>query len=630
MMRMAKVSIILCLAVLLSMVSAWAGGRGLHKQLYVVPVPGKVTIDAKLNDWDLSPQIKSYVIPETADMMSAKLAMMYDKDALYISGEVRDTSPMMNRHDPKTDPYKAWDADVCQIFFSLDPDLPYPIEASSFAANPVAPVGTMMLWHYTDRQEACLSMYRGMRFSDALRPELGKDGVIPLANYQGAYRKADDGRGYTFEYRIPWATFGMVRVPKAGDILAACTAVFWSTPDGLSTAGGAAWAWDVMGAPGFAFQSTTCWGKLRFTDKGKISRDLVEAGLPPEKPLPLKFTYSVPRDSEVTVQLFDKDGKVVRILVPQQARRAGDNVELWDGLDDQGTPLPAGSYTWKGIYHDPITTKYRFSAHNSDSPAYPTADNRGGWGADHGVPTTACQVPGGMALAWNVAEYGSGIIRVDANGKKLWGSRHTADHLATDGKRLFVAGGLNFHADGAGVAVLDLADSRPLNFPGKGAALLAPDGGDKVTDQVTGLVYHAGRVYAAFSKRNLIAVYDAETGALQTTWIVPAPERMAVRPDGTLAVVSEGKVVIVDKGKVTPWITTHLDTPMGIAVGTDGTTYVANQGALQNVSVFSKDGTYLRGLGKAGGRPEKGRYDRQGMYMAGGIGLDAQNHLWVA
>ncbi len=27
--------------------------------------------------------------------------MMYDADALYLSGEVRDLSPMMNRHDPK-------------------------------------------------------------------------------------------------------------------------------------------------------------------------------------------------------------------------------------------------------------------------------------------------------------------------------------------------------------------------------------------------------------------------------------------------------------------------------------------------------------------------------------------------
>ena len=68
-------------------------GRGRHQKLYVVPAPGKVTIDGKLDDWDLSGQIWIYVISETAEMQSAKFAMMYDKDALYISGVVRDPSP---------------------------------------------------------------------------------------------------------------------------------------------------------------------------------------------------------------------------------------------------------------------------------------------------------------------------------------------------------------------------------------------------------------------------------------------------------------------------------------------------------------------------------------------------------
>jgi hypothetical protein len=37
-------------------------GRGRHKQLYAVPAPGKVTIDGKLDDWDLSGQIEMFVI----------------------------------------------------------------------------------------------------------------------------------------------------------------------------------------------------------------------------------------------------------------------------------------------------------------------------------------------------------------------------------------------------------------------------------------------------------------------------------------------------------------------------------------------------------------------------------------
>src|ERR1039457_5582837 len=105
-------------------------GRGRHQQLYAVPVKGKVTIDGKLDDWDLYGQIWVYVVSETAEMQSAKLAMMYDQDALYISGVVRDSSPMMNRHDPNVDPERAWDADVCQVFLNLDPSMGYPVTIS--------------------------------------------------------------------------------------------------------------------------------------------------------------------------------------------------------------------------------------------------------------------------------------------------------------------------------------------------------------------------------------------------------------------------------------------------------------------------------------------------------------------
>ena len=50
-------------AVLLGSSTSWAQtGRGLHKKIHAVPVAGKVTVDGKLDDWDLSGQIFSYVV----------------------------------------------------------------------------------------------------------------------------------------------------------------------------------------------------------------------------------------------------------------------------------------------------------------------------------------------------------------------------------------------------------------------------------------------------------------------------------------------------------------------------------------------------------------------------------------
>ncbi|MGA2619224.1 MAG: hypothetical protein ABSF26_16570 [Thermoguttaceae bacterium] len=40
---------------------SWAEtGLGRHKQLYAVPAPGHVTIDGKLDDWDLSGQMEMF------------------------------------------------------------------------------------------------------------------------------------------------------------------------------------------------------------------------------------------------------------------------------------------------------------------------------------------------------------------------------------------------------------------------------------------------------------------------------------------------------------------------------------------------------------------------------------------
>ncbi len=614
-------------------------GRGMHKKIFAVPAPqAAVKIDGDLSDWDLSGQIRSYVVAETADMMSARVAVMYDAEALYVSAVVRDTSPMMNRHDPKVDPEKAWDADVLQIWYSLDPDLPYPIRASEFEKHATPPpVATMFLWYFTDRQEPNLALLRSLVPGVVpVRPDLGATGVIPPAHFQGTFVKAEDGGGYTLEYRIPFATLGVKRAPKAGDLLATTFAVFWSTPDGLKTAGGHAWAYDVMGAPGFPFQDSSCWGKMAFSEKGDLPKTLVEEGLPPEKPLPLKFAYDLPRDRQVTVQLFDASNRVARLLVAQQDRRAGKNTESWDGLDDAGNPLPAGRYTWKGVQHDPITYKALFSVHNSGNPPWPTDDNKGGWGGDHGTPSTVCRVPGGMVLAWNYCEFGWGIIRVDADGRKQWGTKHNALHLASDGKRLFIAGDHAFNEEG--VQVLDLADSRPINFGNGKPSLTAPVGGDVKSNQVTGLAYHDGKVYVSLGKRNLITVYEAESGDLQASWTVPSPGPLAVRPDGSVVVLSEGKVLRVQGSgfrvqegeKADILIADHLDEPRSVAIGTNGAIYVANAGKRQSVAVFDASGKFLRAIGKPGGRPAVGKYDPDGLYAPGGIALDEQNRLWVA
>ena len=147
---------------------------------------------------------------------------------------------------------------------------------------------------------------------------------------------------------------------------------------------------------------------------------------------------------------------------------------------------------------------------------------------------------------------------------------------------------------------------------------------------MTGLAYHAGKLYVAYQARDLIGVFDAQQGDLLESWTVPTPQRLAVRPDGSLVAISNGQILALSAGKTTPLVTSHLDVPVGIAVDQAGLLYVANRGGMQNISVFSPEGKYLRSIGKAGGRPRAGRYDANGMLEPGGISVDKNGRLWVA
>jgi hypothetical protein len=107
-------------------------GLARHKQLYAVPAPCRVVVDGHLDEWDISGQIDMFVFSESKDTQSARFALMYDKDALYLSGVVRDTSPLMNRQDPRVKGERGWDADSYQFRLTVDPFQPYPIKETAF------------------------------------------------------------------------------------------------------------------------------------------------------------------------------------------------------------------------------------------------------------------------------------------------------------------------------------------------------------------------------------------------------------------------------------------------------------------------------------------------------------------
>ncbi|MFW6058778.1 MAG: hypothetical protein ACODAQ_01265, partial [Phycisphaeraceae bacterium] len=411
------------------------GPRGRNARLFVVPAPEEITIDGRLDDWDTSAGIESYVAQATYDQRRVVTHAMYDDEAFYIGARVWDPTPMMNRHDPEANADKAWDADAFQFRMYLEPRFPGDESQYDKPKQVHHKLAHLLLWYYTDRQEPNLHVQYSMAYAPPKQDWPNE--VAPRDAFDAAYREWDGGDGYTMEYRIPWDTLSETHRPRAGDVTAASLQVQWGRADGLKTLGGEGWVVDLLREPGFPFQSSACWGKAIFTKRGDLPQAASagsggSAGESAPPPTPLELSFDLPGAGNVSLGLYDRDNVLRRQVLAEAKRKAGTVTEQWTGLDDDGEPLAPGTYTMRGIVSDPITTEFILSVHNSGDPPYKTDDNTGGWGGDHGTPTTIAAAGENLLLAWSAAESGWGVIRTDRDGKKQWGAKHSATYLAVD------------------------------------------------------------------------------------------------------------------------------------------------------------------------------------------------------
>ena len=171
-----------------------------------------------------------------------------------------------------------------------------------------------------------------------------------------------------------------------------------------------------------------------------------------EEPPPIVIRYTMPYDGMLTLAIDDANGRRVRNLIANVERSAGQQAEPWDGRDEAGNLMPPGSYTVKGITHQPLHLTYRGTVNVSGNPPWNTAnhDQRGpgGWLSDHVPPNDVVAIGNRMFLSALVAESGHGILACDLDGNKLWGEHRFggpnglsyAGFLAHDGGKVYTAG----------------------------------------------------------------------------------------------------------------------------------------------------------------------------------------------
>ncbi len=618
----------------------------------MVPTPGKVVIDGDLKDWDLSGEILTYVVEASLDYQSARTAFMYDNEALYISCRAADPTPMLNQADPAVNPDFGWDGDAFQLRLALDPALGYPLKIGGYDRHPSDMLVHMTLWYHTGSGKPVLHLKYGMDYHDAHGYHKG---VVPADKFAAVYKKWDDGKGFTFEYRIPWSTLGAPRPLQGGDLSAGALQIQWSDATGAHSYGGG-WAVDLMSRAGFTYQSTGSWGKVIFAEKGNLPKELTQQGLPPVRTPPLVMGYELPKEQVTSITLINGKGDRARNIVAAQARPGGKVTERWDGLDSAGRVLPPGEYTWQGVYRDPISAKHVLSVSNAGKPSYNTPDGKGAWGGDWGCPTDVCFAGDRGLLVWDGSEAGMGLIGVDANGNKQWGYRIGGSFVATDGEWVFTYLGMEKQIRAYGVA-----DGNQINFlrgelwaehnamvDGERKKPVAGKPAEPVPQVpgtlCTGLAWMAGKLYVANAAANEIAEYDAKQGKILRRLTVSGAGDLAVAGNGVLLVLANGAVhkFTVADGTLTPFISSHLEQPVALAVGPDGSVFVSNRGKLHNISLFSKDGVFVRGIGKPGSRQMEnplttgnlsiaraGKWDSDTVLNPAGLAVDGKGRLWV-
>jgi hypothetical protein len=621
--------VILTLAALLGTPAVALAGQTDNHGIHAVPAPGAVAIDGKLDDWDLSGQVlQCYDLEALRDVYSAQIAMMYDANAFYVAIHWKDPVPMGNCHDPRYQASKAWAGDCVQLRIKTDR------------------ICHVDAWYYAAGKEPALHIEYGKSLDD---PFGGGDRVLMRADgwkltdgAEMAFLKDADGRGYVQEIKLPWALITKDKKFGPGEQFSCGIELLWGETDWPLHRYADNLASDATSRE-FFWTAHRAWGPVFLEAKGNLNlpppayMKALEADAPEG---PVAVAYEIPRDARVTIAIDDAGGKRVRNLVPALPRKAGKNAEKWDGLDDNGKPVPPGEYTFKGLHHGGIHANWLMSFGSPGNPTWQTPDGKGAFYGDHSAPRAAAAAGNCVALACPMGEAGKHLIGCDLTGQRLWGladrefgrNRHIS--LATDGKLFWVA---NESPAKSFIYRVEAATGKYAPWErmerdanGKEYKLLELSVSETHDGNLTAIAFRNDTLAVCLARENVIKLLDAQKGDVKGELKVEEPKSVAFDADDSLIVLSKGRLLRVPlKGEAKPFAAETFEAGYGVAADAQRNVYLSVRGADQNVKVFSPDGKLVREIGKRGGRPANGPYDENAMRNPGQPAVDSQGRLWI-
>jgi len=297
----------------------------------------------------------------------------------------------------------------------------------------------------------------------------------------------------------------------------------------------------------------------------------------------VNISFSVPRDSRVSLALYDAEGRMVRTLLTGQPLPRGKHTVTWDGLDRYGHALPAGDYTWKLLATEGLRAEFITQVGQNPDPAWEKATG------NHQPPNAAAVDATGLYRQGSVNEGAHWGVKTDLNGRTLWvNNRNQADPWIGGGEALTLVNGRLFElmrdgtvygSDAANGRVFTGSDTEPKPWNLRWESYVAPAGTpddarrklciaerphDLAGDVANGLLV------AAYPQHDAIAWFDARNGRqVDKVEGIQGLAGIAVAPDGTVHAIAQGRVMALSRKDKTPRViipADRLEHPWRLAV----------------------------------------------------------------
>ena len=365
----------------------------------------------------------------------------------------------------------------------------------------------------------------------------------------------------------------------------------------------------------------------------------------------VSFDYTLKTPGYVTLVIENEEGARVRNLVAERWQEAGSHKQRWDGLDDTGTAVEAGTYRWRGLTHGGISTHFKGAFYSPGTPPWLTNETgaqryirqggSGAWLSDHAGPHTLHAYGDRVYAGATIAEAGHSIMELDPEGRKQWGTLWLnlggASAIFREGDTLYVASERGWTKDALLINRIHAKTHLWIPNPPETREARKDDPSwvrlpSAQWEGIRGLVVLPDQVLLSLADKGRIICFDKESGEPVREIPLPGAGALHLGRDGTLLAVSGKEIVKInpatgDREKV---ISTGLIEPSGLAVDSAGNIAVSDVAQEANViRLFSPQGKLLRTIGKPGLRKE-GRFDPMTFDHPRAIAIDEADRLWVA